>query len=82
MGGFTCRLCKFASLYWYDSMRMAAASRSSSIVCRSLDMASAFAFSGISARMVGILISLGMIASIPYLRVSGDMPVGFRLVVL
>ena len=63
-------------------MRTASASRSSSVVSRSLAMASTFAFSGISARTVGILISVGMMASIPYVRANGDMPVGFRLVVL
>ena len=80
--GFISRLCKFTSLCWYEAMRTTAASRSSSIVSRSLDMASTFAFSRIFARMVGIPISVGMMASIPYLRANGDMPVGFRLVVL
>ena len=61
-------------------MRIASISRSSSVVFRSLDMALAFAFSGISTRMVGI--SMGMMASIPYVRANNDMPVGFRLVVL
>ena len=63
-------------------MRTTAASRSSSVVYRSLAMALAFAFLGIFARMVGILIFVGMMASIPYMRVNGDMPVGFRLVIL
>ena len=45
-------------------------------------MASSFAFSGSYACTVGIPISMGMMASIPYMRVNGDMPVGFRLVVL
>ena len=49
---------------------------------RSLDMASTFAFLGISACMVGIPIFVGIIASIPYVRANGDMPVGFQLVVL
>ena len=49
---------------------------------RSLAMASAFDFSGISARTMGIPIFVGMMASIPYVRVNGDMPVGFQLVVL
>ena len=80
--GFTHWLWKFASLYWYDAMRTVVASRSSSIVFRSLAMALAFAFLGISARTVGIPISVGMIAYIPYVRANGDMPVGFRLVVL
>ena len=80
--GVTCWLCEFASLYWYDTMHTVAASQSSLVVSMSLAMASAFAFSGISARMVGIPISMGMMASIPYVRTNGDMPVGFRLVVL
>ena len=80
--GFTCWLCKFSSLCWYDTMRIAAASRSSSSLSRSLVMASAFTSSGTSIRMVGISISMGMIAFIPYVRANGDSPVGFRLVVL
>ena len=63
-------------------MLTASASRSSSVVSRSLAMASTFAFSGISARTVGVLIYVGRMASIPYVRVNGDMPVEFRLVVL
>ena len=80
--GFTRWLWKFSSLYWYDAMRAATPSRSSSIVSRSLAMASAFAFSGISAHTVGIAISMGMMASIPYVRVNDDIPISFRLVVL
>ena len=80
--GFTRRLCKFASLRWYDVMLTAAASRSSSVVSRSLAMALAFAFSGIFVHMVGILISVGMIASIPYVRVNDDLLIGFQMVVL
>ena len=45
-------------------------------------MASVIAFSGISARMVGIPISIGMMDSIPYVRANRDMLVGFWLVVL
>ena len=45
-------------------------------------MASTFTFLGIFVRMVGIPISVGMMASIPYVRAKGDMLVGFRLVVL
>ena len=52
------------------------------MVSRSLTMASAFAFLGISIRIVGIPISMGMMASIPYVRANGDMPIGFLLVVL
>ena len=45
-------------------------------------MASAFTFSGISTRTMGILVSMGMMAFIPYVRANGDTPVGFWLVVL
>ena len=48
----------------------------------SLAMASAFAFSKISIRTVGILISVGMMACIPYVRVKVDTPIDFQLVVL
>ena len=63
-------------------MRIAAASRSSSVVFKSLAMALTFSFSRISTRTMGIPSSLGMMASIPYLRANGDTPVGFRLVVM
>ena len=63
-------------------MRTAVASQSSPIFSGSLAMASTFSFSGISARVVGIPISMGMKASIPYVRANGDMPIGFSLVVL
>ena len=79
---FTRWLCKFASLCWYNAMRIAATSQSSFVVSRSLVKASEFSFSGIYVRMVGIPIFVGMIASIPYVRVKGDSPVGFWLVVL
>ena len=49
---------------------------------RSLAMASTFSFSGISARMVGISISVEMMAFISYVRANGDTLVGFRLVIL
>ena len=49
---------------------------------RSLTRASTFAFSGISARTMGIPISMGMMASIPYVRANGKILVRFRLVVL
>ena len=52
------------------------------MVSRSLAMALAFAFPGISIRIVGIPIPIGMMASIPYMRENKDMPVGFWLVVL
>ena len=45
-------------------------------------MASVLVSSGIPVRIVGIPISVGMIASILYVRANGDSPVGFRLVVL
>ena len=63
-------------------MCIAVASRSLSIVSRSLITALTFASSGIYVRMVGIPISVGMIASIPYVRANGDSPVGFWLVFL
>ena len=80
--GFTRQLCKFASLYWYDAMRTAAVSRSLLVLSRSFIKALVFTSLGISVRMVGIPISMGMMASIPYVRANGDSPVGFRLVVL
>ena len=80
--GFTCRLCKFVSLCWYDAIRITATSQSLSVVSRSLAPASAFSFSGISIGTMGIPIYVGMMASIPYVRVNDDTPVGFRLVVL
>ena len=63
-------------------MRIAAVSRSLSVLSRSFIKASVVASSRISVRMVGIPISVGMMASIPYARANGDSPVGFRLVVL
>ena len=63
-------------------MRIATASRILSDLSRSLVMASTFASLGIYLLMVGIPISVGMIASIPYVRVNSDSPVGLRLVVL
>ena len=63
-------------------MRTSAVSRSLSVVSRSLIRASTFSFSVISARMVGISISMGMMASIPYVRANDDILVGFRLVVM
>ena len=47
----------------------------------SLAMDLTFAFLGISVRTVGIPISMGMMASIPYLMANGDTLVDFRLVV-
>ena len=80
--GFTRRLCQLANLCWYEAMRMVVASRSSSAVSRSLIMASVLVSSRILVQIVGISISVGMIASIPYVRANGDSPVGFWLVVL
>ena len=80
--GFALRLCQLANLCWYEATRIAVASRSSSAVSSSLIMASMLVSSGIPVRIVGIPISMGMIASISYVRVNGDSLVGFRLVVL
>ena len=63
-------------------MHMVAASRSSSAVFRSLNMASVLASSEIPVQIVGIPIFVGMIASIPYVRANGDSTVSFQLVVL
>ena len=63
-------------------MRMAADSHNSTTVSSSLIINSIFPCSGVFFRMVGIPISVGMIASIPYVIVNGDMPVGLRAVVL
>ena len=63
-------------------MRMATDSRNSSTVSSSLIINSVLPYSGVFVRMVGIPISLGMIASIPYVIVNGDMIVGLRAVVL
>ena len=63
-------------------MRMAANSHNSSTVSSSLIINSILPCSGVFVLMVGILISVGMIASIPYVIVNGDMPVSLRAVVL
>ena len=60
-------------------MRMAADSRNSSTVSSSLIINYVLPCSGVFVRMVG---SVGMIASIPYVIVNEDMPVGLRAVVL
>ena len=80
--GFTRRLCKFTCLYWYDVIRTIVASRSSSIVSRSLAMASTFTFSRTFVLTMGISISMGMMASIPYVKENSDTLVSFQLVVL
>ena len=63
-------------------MRMAANSRNSSTVSSSLIINSVFPCSGVFVRMIGIPISVGMIASIPYVIANGYTPVGLRVVVL
>ena len=80
--GFTRRLCKFSSLYLYEAIRIAAFSRCSLVMSRSLTTASAFAFLGIYVRTVGIPIHVGMMAYILYIRANNDTPIGFWLVVL
>ena len=75
---FTHWLCRFANFCWYDDMDIAVAFQSLSVVSRSLVIASPFASSEISVRMVGIPIFVKMIASIPNVRANGDSPVGFR----
>ena len=61
---------------------MAADSRNSSTVSSSLIINSVLPCSGVFVRMVGIPISVGMIASIPYVIVNEDIPMGLRAVVL
>ena len=61
---FTCFLYKFVNLCLYDAICIAPASRCSSIISRSLIMTSLLASSGIPVRNVGILIFVGIIASI------------------
>ena len=63
-------------------MRMAAGSRNSSTMSSSLVINSVFPCSGVFVRMVGIPISVGMMASIPYMIANGDTPVGLRAMVL
>ena len=57
-------------------MPMAADSRNSSTVSSSLVVNSVFPCSEVFVRMVGIPISVGMMASIPYVIANGDTPVG------
>ena len=61
----TCLLCKFEVLCWYDSIRIATASRSSYVISKSLAKASVLASPGIYVRSVGIPAFVGIIASIP-----------------
>ena len=63
-------------------MQMAADSRNSSTVSSSLIINYVFPYSRVFVRMVGIPICVGVIASIPYVIVNGDMTVGLRAVVL
>ena len=63
-------------------MQMAADSHNSSTVSSSLIINSVLPCSGVFVRMVGIPISVAMIASIPYVIVNVDIPVGLRVVVL
>ena len=63
--GFTRLLYRFSSLRWYDAIRTAAASRSSSAMSRSLIIDSVFDYSGIPIQSVGIPNYVGTIASIP-----------------
>ena len=59
-----CLLYRFASLLWYDAIRIAVASRSSSAMSRSLITISAVDCLGILVRSVGMPIFVGTIASI------------------
>ena len=63
-------------------MRIAADSCNSSTVSSSLIINFILPCSGVFVRMVSMPISVGMIASIPYVIVNGDMPVGLWAVVL
>ena len=63
-------------------MRMAIDSHNSLTVSISLIINSVLPCSGVFVRMVDIPIYVGMITSIPYVIVNGDMPVGLRAVVL
>ena len=63
-------------------MRIVAVSRNSSTVSSSLVVNSVFPCLEVFVRIVGIPISMGMMASIPYVIANGDTPVGLRAVVL
>ena len=69
-------------MLWYDAILTVATSRSSFAMSRSLITISAFDCSGISVKSVGMLISVGTIASIPYMSMKGDLPLGRQAVVL
>ena len=61
---------------------MAANSRNSSTMSSSLIINFVLPCSGVFVPMVGIPIFVGMIASIPYVIVNEDIPVGLQAVVL
>ena len=63
-------------------MQIATTSCCSSLMSNSRAIDSAFSDSGVAVRMVGRLISVGITASIPQVSANGEMPVGFRAVVL
>ena len=63
-------------------MWMAVDSCNSSTVSSSLVVNSLFPYSEVFVRMVGIPIPVGMMASIPYVIVNGDILVGLQAVVL
>ena len=63
-------------------MRMATNSHNSSTVSSFLIINFVLPCLGVFIWMVGIPISVGMIASIPYVIVNGDMPMGLQAVVL
>ena len=80
--GFTRMLYRFVILRWYDAIRRAATSCSSSTMSRSLITYSVFDSSSISVQRVGIPIPVGTITSIPKVSAKGDISVGQRFVVL
>ena len=63
-------------------MRIAAESRNSSTMSSSLIINYVFPCSGVFVQIVGIPISVGMMASIPYMIANVDTPVGLRAVIL
>ena len=63
-------------------MQMAADSHNSSTVSSSLVINYVFPCTRVFVKMVGIPISVGMMASIPYVIANGDTPVVLRAVVL
>ena len=63
-------------------MWMAAESRNLSTVSSSLVVNFVYPCSEVFVRMVGIPISVGMMASIPYVIANGDTPLGLWAVVL